>query len=39
MLNLISSFLVLASKQANSVEKVFEVPDGPSRRTGTPRET
>ena len=36
ILNLIRGFLVLATRQANSVEKVLEVPDDPSNRTGTP---
>jgi len=38
ILNLIRGFLVLATRHANSVEKVFDVPEGPSRRTGTPRD-
>ena len=38
ILNFIRGFLVLATRQANSVEKVLEVPDGPSNKTGTPFE-
>ena len=36
ILNLIRGFLVLATRQANSVEKVLEVPDDPSNRADTP---
>ena len=36
LLNFIRGLLVLATRQANSVVKVLEVPDGPSNRTGIP---
>ena len=35
ILNLISRLFVLAKRHENSVENVFDAPDGPSNRIGT----